>query len=289
MDPEENVGLFFALKIASENGIANIDNLEIIEAQPLTGEALARVKKREQKWKHEMAQKRLQTEKAVQAAKGAIQNLFTNAQQTQLKHETLFPEILNAGKLVQDIPYVHHPFLSGALPTVPGMNFDVFQQLSFLSATARGLYEQRNLVSNGTFGAGIANWNATDGVTVQPEGPTSVLVLSNWSDKAFQNLRLDPDRGYVLRVTARKEGGGKGTVTMSDCAAYTETLTFTSCDYNTSGSQTMTIDTLSGFVTKTLEIFPDTDHIRIDISEKEGTFRVESVELICMEQMENNG
>ncbi|PHA35286.1 pesticidial crystal protein, partial [Bacillus toyonensis] len=64
-----------------------------------------------------------------------------------------------------------------------------------------------------------------DGVTVQPEGPTSVLVLSNWSDKAFQNLRLDPDRGYVLRVTARKEGGGKGTVTMSDCAAYTETLT----------------------------------------------------------------
>ncbi|PGU42970.1 hypothetical protein COD64_32255, partial [Bacillus cereus] len=109
------------------------------------------------------------------------------------------------------IPYVHHPFLSGALPTVPGMNFDVFQQLSFLSATARGLYEQRNLVSNGTFGAGIANWNATDGVTVQPEGPTFVLVLSNWSDKAFQNLRLDPDRGYVLRVTARKEGGGKGT------------------------------------------------------------------------------
>ncbi|WP_368657478.1 hypothetical protein, partial [Bacillus toyonensis] len=48
-------------------------------------------------------------------------------------------------------------------------------------------------------------------MTVQPEGPTSVLVLSNWSDKAFQNLRLDPDRGYVLRVTARKEGGGKGT------------------------------------------------------------------------------
>ncbi|MGX5576209.1 insecticidal delta-endotoxin Cry8Ea1 family protein [Bacillus toyonensis] len=278
VDQEENLGLFFALKIASENGIANIDNLEIIEAQPLTGEALARVKKREQKWKHEMAQKRLQTEKVVQAAKGAIENLFTNAQQTQLKHETLFPEILNAGKLVQDIPYVHHPFLSGALLTVPGMNFDVFQQLSFLSETARGLYEQRNLVSNGTFGAGIANWNATDGVTVQPEGPTSVLVLSNWSDKAFQNLRLDPDRGYVLRVTARKEGGGKGTVTISDCTAYPETLLFTSCDKNT-------IDT---FVTKTLEIFPDTDRIRIDIGETEGMFKIESVELICIEHMEDH-
>ncbi|WP_170958023.1 insecticidal delta-endotoxin Cry8Ea1 family protein [Bacillus toyonensis] len=59
VDMEENLGLFFALKIASESGVANIDNLEIIEVQPLTGEALARVKKREQKWKQEMAQKRL--------------------------------------------------------------------------------------------------------------------------------------------------------------------------------------------------------------------------------------
>ncbi|PEA00913.1 pesticidial crystal protein, partial [Bacillus cereus] len=58
---------------------------------------------------------------------------------------------------------------------------------------------------------------------------TSVLVLSEWSHGASQQLHIDPDRGYVLRVTARKEGGGKGTVTMSDCAAYTETVTFTSC------------------------------------------------------------
>ncbi|MGX5576362.1 insecticidal delta-endotoxin Cry8Ea1 family protein, partial [Bacillus toyonensis] len=38
VDQEENLGLWFALKVASENGVANIDNLEIIEAQPLTGE-----------------------------------------------------------------------------------------------------------------------------------------------------------------------------------------------------------------------------------------------------------
>ncbi|PGO82033.1 hypothetical protein CN980_00940 [Bacillus cereus] len=50
----------------------------------------------------------------------------------------------------------------------------------------------------------------------------------------------------------------------------------------------MSISTLSGFVTKTLEIFPDTDRIRIDIGETEGTFKIESVELICMEQMENH-
>ncbi|PEL10255.1 hypothetical protein CN624_33740, partial [Bacillus toyonensis] len=91
---EENLGLWFALKIASENGVANIDNLEIIEAQPLTGEALARVKKREQKWKQEMAQKRFQTDKAVQAAQTAMQALFTNAQYNRLKFETLFPQIV---------------------------------------------------------------------------------------------------------------------------------------------------------------------------------------------------
>ncbi|MGH1231840.1 delta endotoxin C-terminal domain-containing protein, partial [Bacillus toyonensis] len=289
VDMEENLGLLFALKIASEKGVANIDNLEIIEAQPLTGEALARVKKREQKWKQEMAQKRLQTEKAVQAATGVMQTLFTNAQYNRLKFETLFPHILHAEKLVQQIPYVYHPFLSGALPTVPGMNFEIVQQFLVGIANARALYEQRNLVHNGTFSSGTGSWKVTEGVEVQPLQDTSVLVLSEWSHEASQQLHVDSDRGYVLRVTARKEGSGKGTVTMSDCADYTETLTFTSCDYNTVGIQTMTESTLSGFVTKTLEFFPETDRIRIDIGETEGTFQVESVELICMDQMEDAG
>nr|BAB78602.1 crystal protein CryE6Q [Bacillus thuringiensis] len=288
VDTEENLGLFFALKIASENGVANIDNLEIIEAQPLTGEALARVKKREQRWKQEMTKKRLETETAVQAAQDAIQNLFTNTQYNRLKFETLFPHIVNAELLVQQIPYVYHPFLSGALPVVPGMNFDIFQQLSFLIDTAKRLYEARNLVQNGTFSSGTGSWYVTAGVEVHRLQNTSVLVLSEWSHEASQQVRIDSDRGYVLRVTARKEGAGKGTVTLSDCADYTETLSFTSCDYNTVGTQTMTKGTLSGFVTKTLENFPDTDRIRIDIGETEGTFKVESVELICMEQMEDH-
>ncbi|MGX5575646.1 insecticidal delta-endotoxin Cry8Ea1 family protein [Bacillus toyonensis] len=288
VNQEENVGLFFALKIASENGVANIDNLEIIEAQPLTGEALARVKKREHKWKQEMVQKRLETERAVQAAQGAIQPLFTNAQYNRLKFETLFSQIVHAEKLVQQIPYVYHPFLSGVLPAVPGMNFEIVQHLLAVIGNARALYEKRNLVRNGTFSSGTGSWHVTEGVKVHPLQNTSVLVLSEWNHEASQQVRIDPDQGYVLRVTARKEGAGKGTVTMSDCAAYTETLTFTSCDYNTVGSQTMTGGTLSGFVTKTLEIFPDTDRLRIDIGETEGTFKVESVELICMEQMEGH-
>ncbi|PEA02504.1 insecticidal delta-endotoxin Cry8Ea1 family protein [Bacillus cereus] len=288
VDQEENLGLFFALKIVSENGMANIDNLEIIEAQPLKGEALARVKKREQKWKQEMAQKLLRTEKAVQAAKDALQTLFTNAQYNRLKFETLFPQIVHAEKLVQQIPYAYHPFLSGTLATVPGMNFEITQQLLAVIGNSRALYEKRNLVRNGTFSSGTGSWQVTEGVKVQPLQNTSVLVLSEWNHEASQQVRIDSNRGYVLRVTARKEGAGKGTVTMSDCADYTETLTFTSCDYNTVGSQTMTGGTLSGVVTKTLEIFPDTDRIRIDIGETEGTFQVESVELICMEQMEDD-
>ncbi|MED3090053.1 insecticidal delta-endotoxin Cry8Ea1 family protein, partial [Bacillus toyonensis] len=110
VDMEENLGLLFALKIASTNGVANIDNLELIEGQPLTGEALARVKKREHKWKEEMKQKRCQTEEAVQATKTAIDALFTNKQYNRLKFETLFLHILHADELVQRIPYVYHPF-----------------------------------------------------------------------------------------------------------------------------------------------------------------------------------
>ncbi|PFV51279.1 hypothetical protein COL00_13695 [Bacillus cereus] len=80
VDLKENLGLLFAFKISSTDGVANVDNLEIIEGQPLTGEALARVKKREHKWKETMKQKRCKTDEAVQAVQTAINALFTNAQ-----------------------------------------------------------------------------------------------------------------------------------------------------------------------------------------------------------------
>ncbi|MGH1232830.1 hypothetical protein ACQVT0_29405, partial [Bacillus toyonensis] len=92
-----------------------------------------------------------------------------------------------------------------------------------------------------------------------------------------------------------------------------EKLTFTACDYTTMGSSTGTqtmmtsltncmpcnsttwkeemkalVPMLSGYVTKTAEIFPDTDRIHIEIGETEGTFKIESVELICMEHMEEH-
>ncbi|MGX5576319.1 insecticidal delta-endotoxin Cry8Ea1 family protein [Bacillus toyonensis] len=313
VDVEENAGLLFALKIASTDGLANIDNLEIIEGQPLTGEALARVKKREHRWKEEMKQKRCKTKETVEAALTAINALFTNKQYNRLKFDTLFPHILHTDELVQRIPYVYHPFLQDAYPDVPGMNYAIFQQLSSMINRARGLYDMRNLVQNGTFSSGAGSWHVTDGVNTQPEGNTSVLVLREWSDKAVQNLRIDEERGYVLRVTARKEGNGDGYVVIHDCDNQMEKLTFTACDYSTTRASTGTqatvipvtncppchsgtwgeerptpITMLTGYVTKTAEIFPDTDRIRIEIGETEGTFKIESVELICMEHMEDH-
>ncbi|WP_218947651.1 hypothetical protein [Bacillus sp. BB56-3] len=38
------------------------------------------------------------------------------------------------------------------------------------------------------------------------------------------------------------------------------------------------------YTTKTIELFPDTDQVRVDISETEEMFKVESVELICKEE-----
>ncbi|PGE32622.1 hypothetical protein COM63_32230, partial [Bacillus cereus] len=75
-------------------------------------------------------------------------------QYNYLKFETLFPQIVHAEKLVQQIPYAYHPFLGEALPTVPGMNFEIIQQLLVVIENAHALYEQRNLVRNGTFSSG---------------------------------------------------------------------------------------------------------------------------------------
>ncbi|HDX9614533.1 TPA: hypothetical protein ROY01_005728 [Bacillus toyonensis] len=285
LDLTENLGLWFVLKIMSTDGEANIDNLEIIEAGPLIGEALARVKRREHKWNVKIEKERLQTDKAVQAAQDAVRNLFTGPQESQLNVDSTFLNILNAADLVERIPYVYDPFLIGALP---GMNFEVVQQLSLLIDRARGLYARRNLVRNGTFSSYTEGWHVTKGVEVRKASNTSVLVLSDWSYEASQQLKVTPDHGYMLRVTARRTGNGRGTVTISDCEENIEMITFTSCDYDTVGEKNMSSGILWGFETKTLEFFPDTSRIQIDIGETEGTFEVESVELICMESMDNH-
>nr|AQM56938.1 Cry32Ea-like protein [Bacillus thuringiensis] len=228
LDTNQNLGIWVGFKIGTTDGVANIDNLEVIEANPLTGEALARVKKREHKWKQKWTEKRTKIEKAVQAAQSAIQALFTDQNQTRLRPDITLNHILHAETLVQKIPYVYHPFLQGSLPAVPGETYDIFQQLSNAIGKARSLYGQRNVLRNGDFSAGLSNWQGAEGALVQKIGNASVLVLSNWSANLSQNVCVNPAHGYILRVTARKEGAGEGYVTISDGTEdNTETVKFT--------------------------------------------------------------
>ncbi|XLP25900.1 insecticidal delta-endotoxin Cry8Ea1 family protein (plasmid) [Bacillus toyonensis] len=350
--PQADLGIGVGFKISSTSGRAQLENLEVIEANPLTGEALARVKKREQKWKREMEQKCARTEPIVKAAIEATDSLFTDARKNRLKSTTTMRNIVNAERKVKAIPYVNDSIFED----VPGMNYAIFQQLQLDIGKAVGLYNSKNIIQNGDFSNGLSNWHATDGADVQErDGNPHVLVISQWDTNVSQEVCVQPERGYVLRVTARKEGSGKGYVTLSDCTEEnTETVTFTSdemvvtprppvrpqrpvepgiCDmtrysesfgivpemspmmneqpenygtgfcscgcgktshmpsttyqaqaYEAQPSMTnMSSRPSSGYITKTIEIFPETNRLRIEIGETEGTFLVESVELTCME------
>ncbi|HDX9614739.1 TPA: hypothetical protein ROY01_005960 [Bacillus toyonensis] len=343
--PRTNLGIGVGFKIVSPSGMTQLDNLEVIEANPLTGEALARVKKREQKWKMEMEQKCELTEKTVSAATQAVNALFTSAEYNRLKPTTTMKEIQSAEAKVNAIPYVHN----SEFEDLPGMNYATFQALQSDVQTAFALYKQRNVIRNGDFSGGLSNWHATAGADVQErEGNPHVLVISQWDANVSQEVCVQPERGYVLRVTARKEGSGKGYVTISDCTEEnTETVTFTSdemvpnprasvrpqrpvepgiCDmsrYSESfgivpetnpmmdehresyGTESCSCDCgntvhppsttyqthaygshkhpSSGYITKTIQMFPETNRMRIEIGETEGTFLVESIEFICME------
>ncbi|EOO22999.1 hypothetical protein ICM_06222 [Bacillus cereus BAG1X2-3] len=343
----ENPGIWVLFKISSPKGYATLDNIELIEEGPLVGESLALVKKREQKWKNEMESKWLQTKEAYEKAKREVDGLFTDSQDKALKFETIISNIISAEHLVQSMPYVYNNWLSD----VPGMNYDIYTELGRRITQAYSLYERRNIIKNGDFDHDLNHWHATPHAKVQQMDGTAVLVIPNWSSNVSQNLCVEHNHGYVLRVTAKKEDPGKGYVTISDCNGNQETLTFTSCDnyvsneitndqseypfsqemneqrsYNPNEtinehldynlgqvrneqrcytrntitndqseypfSQEMneqrsynpneTINEQRNYVTRTIDFFPDTDQVRIDIGETEGTFKVESIELICM-------
>ncbi|WP_305927805.1 delta endotoxin C-terminal domain-containing protein [Bacillus mycoides] len=362
LDTRANPGIEVGFKISSPEGMAKLDNVEVIEAQVLTGEALARVKKREQKWKREREHQCMETETAVRIATQALDSLFTSPQKDRLKATVTMQSIVNAERKVKAIPYVSNPYLED----LPGMNTLIFQQLQSVIRNAFDLYGRRNVIRNGDFSGGLSNWHATAGADVQErDGRSNVLVISQWDANVSQDVCVQPERGYVLRVTARKEGTGNGYVTISDCTEEnTETVTFTSnesvpiqrppvtpptssvCDLskytdsyeigassyvdnNIGKGYAESVGTVScscgshgtescscsgnymrngsserygaqsytstqrmpnrnpspsfGYVTKTIEMFPETNRIRIEIGETQGTFLVESIELICME------
>ncbi|MDY8166263.1 pesticidial crystal protein [Bacillus thuringiensis] len=263
-----NVGIDVLFKISNPDGYATVGNLEVIEEGPLTGEALAHVKQKEKKWNQHMEKKRWETQQAYDPAKQAVDALFTNEQ--ELHYHITLDHIQNADRLIQAIPYVYHAWL----PNAPGMNYDVYQGLNASIMQARYLYDARNVITNGDFTQGLTGWHAAGKATVQQMNGASVLVLSNWSAGVSQNLHAQEHHGYVLRVIAKKEGPGKGYVTMMDCNGNQETLKFTSCE--------------EGYMTKTVEVFPESDRVRIEIGETEGTFYIDSIELICMKGYTSN-
>ncbi|WP_237982679.1 pesticidial crystal protein [Bacillus thuringiensis] len=268
VDTNTNVGIDVLFKISNPDGYATVGNLEVIEEGPLTGEALAHVKQKEKKWKQHMEKKRWETQQAYDPAKQAVDTLFTNEQ--ELHYHITLDHIQNADRLVQSIPYVYHAWL----PDAPGMNNDLYTGLHARIAQARYLYDARNVITNGDFTQGLTGWHATGKAAVQQMDGSSVLVLSNWSAGVSQNLHAQNHRGYMLRVIAKKEGPGKGYVTMMDCNGYQETLKFTSCE--------------EGYMTKTVEVFPESGRVRIEMGETEGTFYVDSIELLCMKGYTSN-
>ncbi|MGG1153071.1 hypothetical protein ABE246_33035, partial [Bacillus wiedmannii] len=86
--------------------------------------------------------------------------------------------------------------------------------------------------------AGLSNWKGAKDAIVQKIGNASVLVISDWSATLSQDVCVNPEQGYILRVTAKKEDSGEGYVTISDGTNdNTETLKFTADEEMTSMAQ----------------------------------------------------
>ncbi|WP_226799853.1 pesticidial crystal protein [Bacillus thuringiensis] len=224
----ENTGIWIVFKITTTDGYATLGNLELVEEGPLSGDTLERVRKQEKQWQDQMARRRAETETRYGAAKQAIDRLFIDYQDQQLSPGTDISDLTAAQNVVQSIPYVYNDML----PEIPGMNYTSVTELTNRLQQAWDLYDQRNSIQNGDFRNDVSNWNVTPEVNIQQMNDTSVLVIPNWDSQASQQITVQPNRRYVLRVTARKEGNGDGYVTIRDGANHTETLTFNTCDYN---------------------------------------------------------
>ncbi|MBY7115263.1 pesticidal crystal protein cry4Aa [Bacillus sp. 17RED48] len=275
LDFNENLGIGILFKISNPDGYAALGNLEVIEEQPLTEEEVNRVTEKENRWKQVRNNQQKETEQAYYQAQQAIDALFINSQHQMLKIETTIQDIVVAETFIDKIPYIYKEWL----PNEPGMNYTLYQGLKQQISQAYMLYRNRNLIQNGNFINSTTNWFTSPDAKVQQIDNTSILVIPNWSTQVSQNINLpQQNHQYLLRVIAKKEGIGNGYVKISDCTKHVETLIFTSCDYNNNAMWNEPM----GYVTKTMHITPHTNQVRIDIGETEGTFKINSVELICI-------
>nr|AIK28320.1 insecticidal crystal protein Cry7Ab [Bacillus thuringiensis] len=272
----ENLGIWVLFKISTLTCIALHRTLGVIEDGPVIAVVIANAKRQETKWRNKLAQMTTETQAIYTRAKQALDNLFANAQDSHLKIDVTFAEIAAARKIVQSIREAYMSWLS----VVPGVNHPIFTELSGRVQGAFQFYDVRNVVRNGRFLNGLSDWIVTSDVNVQEKNGNNVLVLNNWDAQVLQNVKLYQDRGYILRVTARKIGIGEGYITITDEERHTDQLTFTACEEIDASNAF-----ISGFFTKELEFFPDTEKVHIEIGETEGIFLVESIELFLMEEL----
>ncbi|MEB9328794.1 delta endotoxin C-terminal domain-containing protein, partial [Bacillus cereus] len=340
-DLNEDLGVWVIFKIKTQDGHARLGNLEFLEEKPLVGEALARVKRAEKKWRDKREKLEWETNIVYKEAKESVDALFVNSQYDQLQADTNIAMIHAADKRVHSIREAYLPELS----VIPGVNAAIFEELEGRIFTAFSLYDARNVIKNGDFNNGLSCWNVKGHVDVEEQNnQRSVLVVPEWEAEVSQEVRVCPGRGYILRVTAYKEGYGEGCVTIHEIENNTDELKFSNCveeeiypnntvtcnDYTVNQEEyggaytsrnrgyneapSVPADYASvyeeksytdgrrenpcefnrgyrdytplpvGYVTKELEYFPETDKVWIEIGETEGTFIVDSVELLLMEE-----
>nr|ACV96720.1 Cry1Be2 [Bacillus thuringiensis] len=226
IDLHENLGVWVVFKIKTQEGHARLGNLEFIEEKPLLGEALSRVKRAEKKWRDKREKLQLETKRVYTEAKEAVDALFVDSQYDRLQADTNIGMIHAADKLVHR---TREAYLS-ELSVIPGVNAEIFEELEGRIITAISLYDARNVVKNGDFNNGLAFWNVKGHVDVQQSHHRSVLVIPEWEAEVSQEVRVCPGRGYILRVTAYKEGYGEGCVTIHEIENNTDELKFKNCE-----------------------------------------------------------
>ncbi|ALL11835.1 hypothetical protein BTXL6_11205 [Bacillus thuringiensis] len=267
LDIEENLGIWVAFQITSPNGSATLGNIELIEMMPLSGKLLTQIKNTEEEWKKEKERRQLESNKSIQIANKAVKGLFDSSQEKKLNIVTSKKDILDALEKVENITYVYHSYLHN----VVGNNFNVYKQLQERINRAFDLYQSRNKIMNGDFSRKDLGWNITPGIEfLKEEYRYFSLFIKHWSSSAVQEIELKSTCEYLLRVTGTKKAAGTGYVVCSGCASeYIQALFFTASE----GER----------ITKTIEVFPKTNRVQIEISTTNGTFLVESIELICLE------
>ncbi|AMR88562.1 MULTISPECIES: insecticidal delta-endotoxin Cry8Ea1 family protein [Bacillus cereus group] len=344
-DLNEDLGVWVIFKIKTQDGHARLGNLEFLEEKPLLGEALARVKRAEKKWRDKRETLQLETNIVYKEAKESVDALFANSQYNRLQADTNIAMIHAADKRVHRIREAYLPELS----VIPGVNAGIFEELEGRIFTAFSLYDARNVIKNSDFNNGLSCWNVKGHVDIEEQNNhRSVLVVPEWEAEVSQKVHVCPGRGYILRVTAYKEGYGEGCVTIHEIEDHTDELKFRNCEEDevypnntrtcnaypadqegyegactsrnrgydevygntpslpadyapiyeenayTDGRRGNPCESSrgygdytplpAGYETKELEYFPETDTVWIKIGETEGTFIVDSVELLLMEE-----